>query len=99
MTTPPHTPGQLDLTDTERADYAARLEMVEAERARLVGAMVEHTTRALQDVAQAVARHAALGRELDDAVRFARKAGASWEAIGQAAGMSRQAAHSRWSDQ
>jgi hypothetical protein len=33
---------------------------------------------------------------LDDAVRRARQAGATWEAIGDAAGMTRQAAHGRW---
>ncbi|WP_405180965.1 hypothetical protein OG225_07175 [Nocardia sp. NBC_01377] len=33
---------------------------------------------------------------LTDAVREARAAGASWEAIGTAAGMSRQSAHERW---
>jgi hypothetical protein len=33
---------------------------------------------------------------LDEAVASARSAGASWESIGEAAGMSRQSAHERW---
>lgn len=33
---------------------------------------------------------------LDEAVGQARKAGASWEAVGQAVGISRQSAHERW---
>jgi hypothetical protein len=36
-------------------------------------------------------------RDLDDAVGAARAAGESWEAIGRAAGMTRQSAHGRWS--
>ena len=36
-------------------------------------------------------------RELTAAVVAAREHGASWEAIGQAAGMTRQSAHERWS--
>jgi hypothetical protein len=35
--------------------------------------------------------------ELTMAVNKARQAGASWSDIGEAAGMSRQAAHKRWS--
>lgn len=37
-----------------------------------------------------------LERELEDAVSRARAQGASWEAIGRAAGMARQSAHERW---
>ncbi|MCP9625239.1 hypothetical protein NMK54_34400 [Nocardia otitidiscaviarum] len=36
-------------------------------------------------------------QRLTDAVREAREQGASWEAIGTAAGMTRQSAHERWS--
>lgn len=36
------------------------------------------------------------GADLDDAVRLARDAGESWAAIGDAAGMTRQAANERW---
>lgn len=35
-------------------------------------------------------------RRLDEAVTAARTAGASWEAIGRVAGMTRQSAHQRW---
>lgn len=35
-------------------------------------------------------------RQLTAAVRSAREQGASWDAIGQAAGMTRQSAHERW---
>jgi hypothetical protein len=37
-------------------------------------------------------------RQLDAAVATARAAGASWEAIGRAAGITRQSAHERWRD-
>lgn len=36
--------------------------------------------------------------QLDQAVRTARSSGTSWAAIGDAAGMTRQAAHERWGD-
>lgn len=39
---------------------------------------------------------AAAQRRLNTAVHAARQSGTSWEAIGQAAGMSRQSAHERW---
>lgn len=45
------------------------------------------------------ARHALARaeRDLDSAVEAARAAGKSWEAIGRAAGITRQSAHARWS--
>lgn len=53
--------------------------------------------RSLEDLAEAAARHATAVRELDDAVRAARAAGASWADVGRATGMSRQSANERWS--
>lgn len=38
-------------------------------------------------------------QRLEDAVLAARAAGASWAQIGEASGMSRQAAHERWGHQ
>lgn len=48
---------------------------------------------AISRAAEAVALHQ---RELDAAVLDARRRGLSWEKIGGAAGISRQAAHERW---
>jgi hypothetical protein len=47
---------------------------------------------------EAAARHAATRGELDEAVRAARAAGASWADIGRATGMTRQSANVRWRD-
>jgi len=52
---------------------------------------------ALSAIAQARSEAAAAERRLDEAVAAARAGGASWEAIGRAAGMTRQSAHGRWS--
>ena len=54
--------------------------------------------QALEDVEEAAARHAAAARGLDEAVRTAVAAGASWSDIGRAAGMTGQSATERWSD-
>lgn len=51
---------------------------------------------ALNAITQARRTLAAAERDLDAAVAAARAAGESWEAIGRAAGMARQSAHSRW---
>ncbi|RBY96557.1 hypothetical protein DQ237_07955 [Blastococcus sp. TF02-8] len=53
--------------------------------------------QALEDVEAAAARQAAANRALDDAVRAALAAGASWADIGRAAGMTRWSATERWS--
>lgn len=51
----------------------------------------------LAAIARASAAVASAEADLSKAVGAARANGASWEAIGRAAGMTRQAAHSRWS--
>ncbi|PZU49470.1 MAG: hypothetical protein DI571_02350 [Arsenicicoccus sp.] len=53
--------------------------------------------RSLEDLEEAAARQAAATRELDEAVRAAKAAGASWADIGRATGMTRQSANERWS--
>ncbi|WP_280245467.1 hypothetical protein [Nocardia abscessus] len=53
-------------------------------------------TRGTADVEYAAKEVSAAQRRLAEAVRSAREQGASWEAIGKAAGMSRQSAHERW---
>ena len=57
----------------------------------------------LEDALQALARSSAdIGAaqlRLEEAVLAARAAGASWAQIGDATGMSRQAAHERWGHQ
>lgn len=48
------------------------------------------------DITAAAREVEAARRRLDTAVAAARTAGASWEAIGTAAGITRQSAHERW---
>lgn len=51
---------------------------------------------ALQTVEDVMAQVREQHRLLDEAVAAARAAGATWEHIGEAAGMTRQSAHERW---
>ena len=51
---------------------------------------------ALNAITQARRAVSAAERDLEAAVESARSAGESWEAIGRAAGITRQSAHSRW---
>jgi hypothetical protein len=53
--------------------------------------------QALEDVEAATARQAAAARALDQAVRTARAAGASWADIGRGAGLTAPSAAERWS--
>lgn len=55
------------------------------------------TARALQDIRAAKDAITTGERWLTNAVRLARTAGHTWDQIGQAAGVSRQSAHERWS--
>lgn len=52
--------------------------------------------KAVESVEEAAAKYGAAGGELDEAVRAARAAGATWAAIGRAAGITRQSAQERW---
>lgn len=47
-------------------------------------------------VSEAAARYSAAGRDLDDAVREARRLGATWADVGRAVGITRQSARERW---
>ncbi len=51
----------------------------------------------LEDLEQAAARQDATARALDQAVRAALAAGASWADIGRATGMTGRSATQRWS--
>ena len=53
--------------------------------------------QALEDVEAAAARQATAARALDEAVRAALAAGASWADIGRGTGMTRRSATERWS--
>ena len=52
----------------------------------------------LEDITSARSEVAEATRRLDHAVATARAHGTSWEAIGKAAGISRQSAHERWGE-
>jgi hypothetical protein len=53
--------------------------------------------QALEDVEEAAARQAAAARALDEAVRTALSAGASWADIGRVTGLTGRSATERWS--
>lgn len=81
-------PGEDGLAEPAGVDDACR----ELWRAHLRAAV---PALAVHDAATALERAKA---DLDNAVIDARVAGASWDRIGQAAGVSRQSAHERWGD-
>lgn len=78
-------PEEVDGYDTEAGTYA--------EWTRHLAEAVP--TLAVHDAAE---RAATARDELNRAVALARAAGASWAAIGAAAGMSKQSAHERWAE-
>lgn len=64
----------------------------------LLASWERHVTAAatLDRLSGAARAAAAAERSLDDAVAAARLAGHSWEQVGRAVGVTRQAAHARW---
>lgn len=65
-------------------------------RRRVEDQLTEQTKQAVHSVAECAAAVGSAGAQLDRAVQLARYAGASWTAIGEAVGISRQAATERW---
>lgn len=57
------------------------------------------TAQAIETVRRAAAAAIRAATELDQSVATARRLGMSWDAIGRAAGMTKQSAHQRWSSQ
>jgi hypothetical protein len=97
--TPEHVPGQLHLADVpDGEELERRLAELREQRDAVESALMEHTYRALSTVATAAARASDAGEQLDAAVAAARGAGATWEQIGRAVGITRQTAHARWAD-
>jgi hypothetical protein len=92
---PDAVPGQLPLIP-DTADLHEELARLDAEARRLRELRAEHTYRALDRIVAAAKAQTDAGAELDAAVADARAAGATWEQIGKALGMSRQSAHERW---
>jgi hypothetical protein len=88
------------------ADPAARLlatsgayaDLDEDDEALVIDEWRQHIApwTAVEEVEEAAAAYAAAARDLDETVRTARRAGASWAAIGRATGMTRQSANERW---
>ena len=66
------------------------------QRARIEDELRQQAATAVQSVAEWAAAVGKAGKGLDDAVAAARAAGASWPAIADAVGISRQAAAERW---
>lgn len=92
---PEHVPGQLGLVPDDVDDEVAA---VRAELQRLQQLREQQTALAVDGVAGSAAAWRAAAAELDVAVVRARAAGATWDEIGAAAGMTRQGAWKRWGD-
>ncbi|MGX5653883.1 hypothetical protein ACWKWC_03840 [Geodermatophilus nigrescens] len=96
------------VTAWELADPAARrlavtgpwADLEAIDEHRVMAEWHRHITgwQALEDVEEAAARQAAAARALDEAVRAALAAGASWADIGRATGLTGRSATERWSD-
>lgn len=84
------TRGRIYSPDSMLSDELDTLVLADWERHTAPTAGTYAVELAAAEVSQAQAR-------LTEAVREARTRGASWEAIGKAAGMTRQSAHERWS--
>ncbi len=92
---------------TQAADPAARLLAVDGPYADLDNDGERHVIEEwrrhiapfqnLEQLTAAAGRSAAGAAALDEAVRTARRFGASWADIGRATGMSHQSANERWS--
>jgi hypothetical protein len=67
-------------------------------RRRIEDELAGQVREALRSVEEAAAAVGTAGDVLDQAVRHARAAGASWSDIARGCGFSRQAAQQRWSD-
>ena len=96
------------VSSPQAADPAARLPAVDASYADLDDDAKRHVIddwrrhiapfQHLEQLTDAAGRSAAAAAELDDAVRTARRSGASWADIGRATAMSRPSANERWSN-
>jgi hypothetical protein len=107
---PPHVPGQLEVSDERIAALGStvaaaggswsgeqRRELL-AELERYDELRAAQTLEALDRVATAAAADRAAGTALDEAVKTARRFGATWQQIGDAVGITRQSARARWAD-
>lgn len=87
-----HNPAEHRIFDLEGGDPPLEVEDLIHDEWRAHAAPDE----ALADLAAAASEANAARQRLDQAAATARRAGASWEAIGRACGISRQSAHERW---
>jgi hypothetical protein len=65
-------------------------------RAELEQLLDEHTQQQVRNLSDAVAAFGRASAAVDQAVRSARSAGASWADVARTVGISRQAAQQRW---
>jgi hypothetical protein len=94
------------MTDDDRADDTlvrlpllpspAEMQLLRAERAHIEEQLRSRAVTAVDVVAETAAALGRMSNALDDAVHAARAAGASWQQIARAVGISRQAATQRW---
>lgn len=101
MTEPPaHVAGQLGLVpdDLSPAALADARTAARAELERLELAVVQQRAEALERARQHSAHVRTQTAELDAAVAEARAAGATWQQVADAVGITRQSAWARWSD-
>lgn len=88
-----HVPGQLRWGPDED-----RVERLRAELEQLEALRTEQIAEGLSGVRYAAGSWRSAAAELDDAVARAKRAGASWQQIADAVGITRQSAWKRWGE-
>ena len=96
MTTPPREPDDT-IVRLPLLPSPAEMTVLRAERAHIEEQLRSQAVSAVDAVAECAAALGTASDRLDEAVAHARAAGASWQMIARAVGISRQAATARWS--
>ena len=95
MTTPPREPDDT-LVRLPLLPSPAEMAVLRAERQHIEEQLRTTAVQAVDTVAETAAALGKMSERLDEAVAHARAAGASWQMIARAVGISRQAATQRW---